>query len=70
MNVSKLAPKDLRYIIPDALLGTRRTKQILSANPKVSVTRKDSDAIRITAYDYNINSFSEHDLRQTEHCFK
>lgn len=68
MKISRLAPRYLRYIMPDALFRTHRTKQILSA-PKMPVTREDSDKITTTVYDYNIDSFKEHELTEVEHCF-
>lgn len=69
MNVSRLAPKYLRHIIPDALFGTRRTKEILSTNPTVSVSRKDAAEIVITVYDYDAHSSKEHELTEVEQCF-
>ncbi|MEJ7911736.1 MAG: CorA family divalent cation transporter, partial [Chitinophagaceae bacterium] len=69
MRVKRLAPKYLRYIIPEVLFGTKRTKQILSASPKSAPVRKDSDAIAITVYDYNADSFEEHSLKDVAHCF-
>ncbi len=69
MRVKRLAPKYLRYIIPEVLFGTRRTKQILSASPRTAPARKDSDAIAITVYDYNAETFEEHVLKDVVHCF-
>ena len=69
MKVSRLSPRYLRYILPEVLFGTKRTKQILSASPKVSLTRKDAAEIITTVYDYNAVTFTEHELKGVEQCF-
>jgi magnesium transporter len=45
--------KYLRYLVPSALFGTSRTKQILNVNPTAAPTRKDSEDVIISIYDYS-----------------
>jgi magnesium transporter len=69
MKVSKNPERYLRYIIPSALLSTRRTKQILTANPIASLKRKDSENVHTTVYDFDLHVLEEHELKSTHDCY-
>jgi magnesium transporter len=69
MKVSKNPERYLRYIIPSPLFGSRRTKQILTANPIAALKRNDSEKIKITVYDYDINMLEEHGLKTIQDCY-
>jgi magnesium transporter len=68
--VRRASAKLLRYLVPDVLFGTERTKQIVKASTSVSDTRKDSSKVFITAYDYNERELEEHTIEFTEECFR
>ncbi|HEY0059403.1 MAG TPA: magnesium/cobalt transporter CorA [Flavisolibacter sp.] len=70
MNVTRLAPRYLRYILPDVLFGTRRTKQILSSNPTIAPVRKEATEVVTTVYDYDADSFEEFELDTVEKAFQ
>jgi magnesium transporter len=59
----------LRYIIPPVLLGTERTKRILSAGPIEAPQRKDAPHAHLTAYDYNDRGLEEYELKTVEETF-
>ncbi len=54
--------KYLRYLVPNVLFGTQRTKEILTVNPVTEVIRKDAPKVFITVYDYNSQELHEHVL--------
>ncbi len=57
------AKKYFRYLIPVSLFGTNRTKEILSVNPTVNISRKDAPEVFICVYDYDETSFTEKSLK-------
>jgi len=63
------AEKYFRYILPNALFGTHRTKEILTSNPITNTSRKDAEQVFITVYDYDENSLSECALHNIEESF-
>lgn len=66
------AKKYFRYLIPASLFSTNRTKEILSVNPTISVSRKEPERVFITVYDYDEGSLNESHLSKIEDsfCFK
>ena len=54
------AKKYFRYLIPVSLFGTNRTKEILSVNPTINISRKDAEKVFITVYDYDDASLHEY----------
>jgi magnesium transporter len=70
MNVKLKPEKYLRYLVPQNLFGTRRTREILSQNPTVLPYREDSKEVRITVYDYNSSRFEIHELASIADCFR
>lgn len=69
MKFSRKPEKYLRYIIPPGLLGTERTRRILSKGPIEAPQRKDAPHTHITAYDYNGVGLEEHVLNSIEETF-
>lgn len=69
MNVKLKPEKYLRYLVPQNLFGTRRTREILSQNPTVIPLREDSNITRISVYDYNLSFVDIHDLDNIKDCF-
>src|SRR3569832_2876389 len=63
------AKKYFRYLIPVSLFGTNRTKEILSVNPTLNISRKDAEKVFITIYDYDESSLNEYDLVKIEDSF-
>ena len=56
-----MAPRDyLRYILPDMLFGTERTKEILNVNPTVEHERKPVEGIVISVFNYSETAIEEH----------
>jgi magnesium transporter len=64
------AEKYFRYIIPSALFGTHRTKEILTSNPITHESRKDAENVFVTVYDYDEDSLEECKLRSVEDSFR
>ena len=62
------AEKYFRYLIPVTLFGTNRTKEILNVNPVTNLSRKDSEKVFITVYDFDETSVEERTLTQIEEC--
>lgn len=63
------AKKYIRYLVPFALFGTHRTRQILTAHPITELKRKDSENVIITAYDYNETELNSVLLENAEESF-
>jgi magnesium transporter len=70
MNVRIKPEKYLRYLVPQNIFGTRRTRQILNQNPTILPLREDSKEVKISVHDYNISSFEMHEPDIAEDCFK
>lgn len=60
------AKKYFRYLMPVSLFGTSRTKEILSINPTINISRKDAERVFITVYDYDEISLNECSLSSVE----
>ncbi len=63
------AEKYLRYIIPPALFGTHRTKEILSSNPITNEERTDANQVFISVYDYDATQLNQQTLKSIEESF-
>jgi magnesium transporter len=63
------AKKYFRYLIPVSLFGTNRTKEILSVNPTINISRKDAEKVFITVYDYDDASLHEYSYQKIEESF-
>lgn len=63
------AKRYIRYLVPTSLFGTQRTKKIVNVNPTVQTQRQDAAQSRISVYDYNGHSFSEHKPADVEESF-
>lgn len=61
--------KYLRYLVPTALFGTQRTRQILTNNPITLQRRQEPQNISICVYDYNAETVGEHALARVEDSF-
>lgn len=61
--------KVLRYLVPGVLLGTRRTKQILSSNPITQQRRVEPPAATICVYDYDAATMHERSLDHITESF-
>jgi magnesium transporter len=70
MKFTRKPEKYLRYIIPPGLLGTERTRRILSKGPIEAPQRKDAEQTHITAYDYNGVGLEEHTLQSIEETYQ
>ncbi len=71
MNLEKLRPdKYLKYLNPTNLFTTRRTKEILSANPTVIPHREEAKEVRVSIFDYNAESLEEKKQSEIGECFK
>jgi magnesium transporter len=65
-----MSPKKyLRYLVPSALFGTARTKQILNVNPTAAPLRKDSDDVVISIHDYCEESLDVCELKAITDTF-
>jgi len=70
MNLEKLRPeKYLKYLNPTNLFPTKRTKQILSANPTIIPLREEAKEVVVTVFDYNAESVEEKTLSAIGDCF-
>jgi magnesium transporter len=70
MNVRLKPEKYLRYLYPPNLFATKRTKEILSANPSHIPLREEAKEVVITVFDYNIDSIEEKKLSAIDESFK
>lgn len=61
--------KYLRYLVPSALFGTSRTKQILKVNPTAAPSRKDSEDVIISIYDYSEDAIDVCHLKEVTDSF-
>lgn len=61
--------KYLRYLMPGALFGTQRTKQILTSNPITLQRRVEPEHVSVCVYDYNAEVMNEHPLENVEDSF-
>ena len=68
--VRRASAKLLRYLVPDVLFGTHRTRQIVRASTSVADTRKDAEKVFITAYDYDAENLEELVVKFSEECFR
>ncbi|RYD94188.1 MAG: magnesium and cobalt transport protein CorA, partial [Sphingobacteriales bacterium] len=65
-----MAPRDyLRYLLPTALFGTERTKDILHVNPTVEHERKTVQKVVISVFNYNEGEIEEHRFNRIEDVF-
>ncbi|GAB4093352.1 magnesium and cobalt transport protein CorA [Flaviaesturariibacter terrae] len=65
-----MAPRDyLRFILPDALFGTERTKEILQVNPTVEYKRKPVERVHISVYNYNERTLDVQQFENVEDVF-
>ncbi|RYY39797.1 MAG: magnesium/cobalt transporter CorA [Chitinophagaceae bacterium] len=65
-----MAPRDyLRFILPDMLFGTERTKEILQVNPTVEHDRKPVTDIIISVFTYNEHMMEERRFSRVEDIF-
>ena len=63
--------KYLKYLVPNGLFNTHRTKQILTVNPTTSVPlRKDAEKVVITVYDYKEAYIKEYELKSIDETFQ
>ncbi len=70
MNLEKLRPdKYLKYLNPTNLFATRRTKEILSANPTIIPHREEAKEVAVSIFDYNADSLEEKKLSAVGDCF-
>jgi magnesium transporter len=66
----KTAPqKYLRYLVPNGLFGTHRTREILSSNPITVQRRIEPQEVSVCVYDYNAETIDEHPLQHIEDSF-
>jgi magnesium transporter len=63
------AEKYLKYIVPPAVFGTKRTKEILVHNPTVEIKRSDAAHTIMTIYDFDTTKVVETETRNVEDCF-
>lgn len=61
--------KYLRYLMPTALFGTARTKEILTSNPITETARADAAQVYITVYDYDDAELHEQVLQNVSESF-
>lgn len=61
--------KYLRYLVPGALFGTQRTKQILTSNPITLQRREEPQEVKICVHDYNAERNKNYSLQQVEESF-
>lgn len=59
----------IRYLVPSALFGTQRTKEIVNVNPTVETCREDAKESVITVYDYSEKYIKEDKLARVEESF-
>ena len=70
MNLEKLRPdKYLKFLNPTHLFATRRTKEILSANPTVIPHREEAEEVRVAVFDYDAESMEERKMSAINDCF-
>ena len=59
----------LRYFVPSALFGTKRTKEILHVNPTAPPKRKDAEEVHVCVYDYNNIGVKEYQFTDVKEAF-
>jgi magnesium transporter len=65
-----MAPRDyLRYILPSAIFGTERTKEILQVNPTVEWERQEVEQVHLSVFNYDETVFEEKSFEQIEDVF-
>jgi magnesium transporter len=70
MNFDILRPdKYLKYLYPPNLFATKRTKEILSANPTVEPHREEAKEVVVKVFDYNADFLEEKKLDSVDDCF-
>jgi magnesium transporter len=69
MNVNLRPDKYLKYLYLPNLLGTERTKEILSVNPTVLPVREEAKEVIITAYEYDATTINEKVFSNVEATF-
>ncbi len=70
MKLEKLRPdKYLKYLNPTNLFATRRTKEILSANPTIIPHREEAKEVVVSVFDYNAEVLEEKKLSAIDDCF-
>ena len=69
MNVKLRPEKYLKYLYPPNLFATKRTKEILSANPTVIPHREEAKEVVVSVYDYNADFLEEKKLASVGDCF-
>lgn len=69
MNVKLRPEKYLKYLYPPNIFATRRTKEILSANPTIIPHREEAKEVIVTVYDYNADLLEEKKLASVDECF-
>ena len=58
--------KYLNLLLP--VFNTRRTREILSVNPVLTVEREEATEVNITVYEYNLEVVQEHRFKQIKDC--
>ncbi|MEO6070110.1 MAG: magnesium/cobalt transporter CorA [Chitinophagaceae bacterium] len=61
--------KYLRYLVPGALFGSHRTKQILTSNPVTLQRRTEAEKLEICVYNYTLEKIEERSLSSVEESF-
>lgn len=62
------AKKYIRYLVPNVLFGTHRTKQIVNINPTIEAQRKDARESFISVYDFTSEQLEVKKLTHTDEC--
>lgn len=61
--------KYLKFLGLPPLIGTERTKEILSVNPTLPTEREEASEVKIFVYDYNQEEFNEFEFTSVTQCF-
>ncbi|RYY95014.1 MAG: magnesium/cobalt transporter CorA [Chitinophagaceae bacterium] len=65
-----MSPRNyLRYILPESLFGTERTKEILHVNPTVEYVRKPVESVHISVFNYNERTLEVQQFDRVEEVF-
>ncbi len=60
----------LQYIGLNNLLGAKRQKPVIHANPTVEPVREEAKEVKVFVYDYNSDSLDKRELSEVRDCIK
>lgn len=60
--------KYFHYLPLASLFGTHRTRELFQFNPTVAPVREEAKEVKVLVYDYSVDHFEEHHVKQIGDC--